>query len=252
MNIAIVDDEQNEIERLESVINEYAQVNKLEISVFSFHSAEEILGSYHPYAYTLIFLDIYMPGGSGIDAARSIMENDPGAIIIFLTSSDEHMPEAFPLHVYDYINKPAGRERLFKVLDDALMRTTKKSSEPVFTFISNRHTIAVRFSEILLVRTNGRNLEIVDTDGESYETRMTISEAEQKLSTDARFLTLMKGIVVNMDFIRDIRDGLCHMTNGESVGVNVKNAKSLVATWQNYRIGSIRAERRERRKTYNA
>lgn len=247
MNVAIVDDEQNEIDLLSGVINEYSNINKLDISLFAFHSAEEILSSYRPYAYTLIFMDIYMSGKTGVEAARTIMENDPGAMIIFLTTSDEHMPEAFSLHVYDYINKPAGRERLFKVLDDALMRTTKKSTEPVFTFMSNRHTIAVRFSEILLIRTSGRNLEIVDTDGERYETRMAISEAEQRLAGDARFLTLMKGIIVNMDFITDIRDGVCYMTNGESASVNVKNAKNLTTVWQNYRIGSIRAERRERR-----
>ncbi len=248
MNIAIVDDEQNEIDQLAGVINEYARINKLDISLFTFRCAEEILKSYRPYAYTLIFLDIYMPSVSGIDVARSIIENDPGAMIIFLTSSDEHMPEAFSLHVYDYINKPAGRERLFKVLDDALMRTTKKSSEPVFMFMSNRHTIAIRFSEILLVRTSGRNLEIIDTDNESYETRLAFSEAESRLSGDPRFLTLMKGIVVNMDYIKDIRDGICIMTNGECLSVNVKNARSLISTWQNYRIRSIRAERRERRK----
>ena len=57
----------------------------------------------------------------------------------------------------------------------------------------------------------------------------------------------MKGIIVNMNYITDIRDGLCYMTGGECVAVNVKNSKSLIATWQNYRIGSIRAERRERR-----
>ncbi|MBO4496951.1 MAG: response regulator transcription factor [Lachnospiraceae bacterium] len=247
MNIAIVDDEQSEIDRLTEVLNEYARLNKLDLSVFVFHSAKEVLENYRPYAYTLIFLDIYMPGETGIEAARTILELDRGAMIIFLTTSDAHMPEAFSLHVYDYINKPAGRERLFKVMDDALMRTTKAGSEAVFTFMSNRHTIAVRFSEILLVRTSGRNLEIVDTDGESYETRLSFSEAEKKLGADPRFLTLMKGIIVNMNYITDIRDGLCYMTGGECVAVNVKNSKSLIATWQNYRIGSIRAERRERR-----
>ena len=248
MNIAIVDDEQSEIDRLTEVLKEYARLNRLELSVSAFHSAKEVLENYKPYAYTLIFLDIYMPGETGTEAARAILEVDPGAMIIFLTSSDTHMPEAFSLHVYDYINKPAGRERLFKVMDDALMRTTKAGEEEVFTFISNRHTVAVRFSEILLVRTSGRNLEIVDTDGESYETRLSFSEAEKKLGNDPRFLTLMKGIIVNMNYITDIREGLCYMTDGESVAVNVKNSKSLIATWQNYRIRSIRAERKERRR----
>ena len=247
MNIAIVDDEQKEIDRLREVINEYAVINRLDISVFPFRSGEEIIRAYRPYSFTLVFLDIYMPGMTGIEAAGSIMETDPGAMIIFLTSSDEHMPEAFSLHVYDYINKPTERERLFKVLDDALMRTTRKSEEQVLTFMSNRHTIAVRFSEILLIRTNGRNLEIVDTDGESYETRMAFSEAEKRVAGDARFLTLMKGIFVNMDHIVRISDGRCYMTNNENVAVNVKKSKALTEIWQNYRIGCIRAERRGRR-----
>ncbi len=251
MNIAIVDDEQIERDRLSGIINEYSRLNRLEISLYTFSSAEEFVKAYHPYAYTLIFLDIYMPGMTGIEAARSIMETDRAAMIIFLTSSSDHMPEAFSLHVYDYISKPAGRERIFKVMDDALMRTTKARSESILTFISNRQTIAVRYSEIMMVRTSGRNLEIVDVDGESYVTRLAFSEAESRLSADNRFLTLLRGIMVNMDHIVDIRDGVCHMTNGESVAVNVKNSKALAATWQNYRIGSIRAERKERRNKDN-
>jgi len=247
VNVAIVDDDKLETDQLSEIIKEYAGMNKLDLSLSAFSSAPEFLAGYKPYAYTIIFLDIYMPQMSGIEAARTVLETDRTAIIAFLTSSDEHMPEAFSLHVYDYISKPAGRERIFKVMDDVLMRTTKESAEPVFTFTSNRKTVAVRFSEILLIRTCGRNLEIVDTDGESFETRLAFSEAETRLSSDSRFLTLMRGIIVNMDFITEIRDGICYMAGGESVAVSVRNEKALTTTWQNYRIGSIRAERRERR-----
>ena len=55
MNIAIVDDEQAEIDTLSSVIKEYAAANKAGLSLHTFHSAEELLAGYHPYAYTAIF-----------------------------------------------------------------------------------------------------------------------------------------------------------------------------------------------------
>jgi len=69
----------------------------------------------------LVFLDIRMPGMSGIDAARAIaqlpVDDDdiqgwPGCEIVFITAYDEYAIEAFEQGVADYVLKPAERERL--------------------------------------------------------------------------------------------------------------------------------------------
>ncbi|MBQ9567673.1 MAG: response regulator transcription factor [Lachnospiraceae bacterium] len=86
MNIAIVDDEQTEIDSFLSVIKEYSLMAGVEITVSAFHSAEEFIKGYRPLAYTAVFMDIFMSGMTGVDAARRILEADRHAIIIFLTS----------------------------------------------------------------------------------------------------------------------------------------------------------------------
>jgi DNA-binding LytR/AlgR family response regulator len=65
----------------------------------------------------LVFLDIRMPGMTGVDAARQIAQlptDDtwPGCEIVFITAYDQYAVEAFEQGVVDYVLKPAERERL--------------------------------------------------------------------------------------------------------------------------------------------
>lgn len=248
MNIAIVDDEQIEIEHLSILIREYAAINKLQISISTFTSGEEILEDYHPYAYTAIFMDIYMGGMTGIETSEKIREADHNAVIAFLTSCDDHMPEAFSLHAYDYISKPATKERIFKVLDDILMRKTKEADEPRLTIKDGSNDISLPYSDIAAVRTSRPNyLDIIEVGGAEYNVRLTFSEVVAKLEADSRFLQVMRGVLVNMDSITRIEDGTCIVEDRLPLPVNVRNEKELKTTWQNYKIDSIRSERGRKR-----
>ena len=76
--------------------------------------AVEMTAQLHP---DLVFLDIRMPGMTGVDAARQIAqlptdEAWPGCEIVFITAYDQYAVEAFEQGVVDYVLKPAERERL--------------------------------------------------------------------------------------------------------------------------------------------
>jgi DNA-binding LytR/AlgR family response regulator len=83
--------------------------------------AVELVQQHHP---DLVFLDIRMPGMTGVEAARAIAqlpnvdEADeagdgwPGCEIVFITAYDQYAIEAFEQGVVDYVLKPAERERL--------------------------------------------------------------------------------------------------------------------------------------------
>ena len=72
---------------------------------------------HHP---DIVFLDIRMPGLTGVEAARQIAQlptfDDadawPGCEIVFITAYDQYAVEAFEQGVVDYVLKPAERERL--------------------------------------------------------------------------------------------------------------------------------------------
>ena len=81
--------------------------------------AVELVAQHHP---DVVFLDIRMPGLSGVDAARRIAQLPPAddgeeeewslPEIVFITAYDQYAIEAFEQGVADYVLKPAERERL--------------------------------------------------------------------------------------------------------------------------------------------
>ncbi|HEY8707109.1 MAG TPA: LytTR family DNA-binding domain-containing protein [Burkholderiaceae bacterium] len=80
--------------------------------------AVQLTEAHHP---DLVFLDIRMPGMTGVEAARAIAqlpvddehpEGWSGCEVVFITAYDQYAIEAFEQGVVDYVLKPAERERL--------------------------------------------------------------------------------------------------------------------------------------------
>ena len=63
----------------------------------------ELVEKLHP---QVIFLDVEMPGKTGVEAARVIQDMDPGIIMIFATAHDQYMGDAFEVYAFDYLIKP--------------------------------------------------------------------------------------------------------------------------------------------------
>lgn len=82
----------------------------------------------------LVFLDIRMPGLTGVDAARQIAqlpEDDNWLVpeIVFITAYDQYAVEAFEQGVADYVLKPAERERLVVTVERIRKRLALRSGE---------------------------------------------------------------------------------------------------------------------------
>ena len=89
---------------------------ELQIVAEARHGAEavEMVAEHKP---DLVFLDIRMPGMTGVEAAREIARLEPagdwpGCEIVFITAYDQYAIEAFEQGVVDYVLKPAEKERL--------------------------------------------------------------------------------------------------------------------------------------------
>ena len=66
------------------------------------------------------FMDITMPEMNGLRALRRILENDPDAKIIMVSSTarQENISEALIIGAYDFLRKPLDTEKLFGLLAD--------------------------------------------------------------------------------------------------------------------------------------
>ena len=81
----------------------------------------------------LVFLDIRMPGMTGIEAARGIASLEPGEAapeIVFVTAYDEYAIQAFEQGVVDYLLKPVDRDRLAVTVERIRKRIAQREAQP--------------------------------------------------------------------------------------------------------------------------
>jgi len=90
----------------------------------------------------VVFLDVQMPGLTGFEVARRLLESGPSAHIIFVTAYDQHAIEAFEVNAVDYLLKPVDQGRLEKALERARRRIVferlESSAEPSAGGVSNQ------------------------------------------------------------------------------------------------------------------
>ena len=110
---------------------------ELEIVAEAKNGAEavQLTEAHHP---DLVFLDIRMPGMSGVEAARAIAQlptdDDTadawrGCEIVFITAYDQYAIEAFEQGVVDYVLKPAERERLMLTVARIRKRLAQRDAD---------------------------------------------------------------------------------------------------------------------------
>jgi len=244
MKIAITDDNNLEAKLLSGLLTEYCSLHRLENDISIFDSAPALLEDFKPLKYAIIFMDIYMLEMSGTEAAKKIREKDKEVVIIFSTSSSEHMPEAFSIHAYDYLIKPINKDRLFKLMDDLLKNHT--SDEKCLQFYANKENQSIPYSSLAAIRTSGHYIDIIDIKGYVYRARLTFATVSEELLQDTRFLNIIRGVIVNMDCIIEFKDRMCSLEGGLLLPINVKNCKDIEQIWQNYLFKKKRDDDLER------
>ncbi|MDT6961549.1 MULTISPECIES: LytTR family DNA-binding domain-containing protein [unclassified Cupriavidus] len=77
------------------------------------------------------FLDIRMPGMSGMDVARELIEFDRPPLVVFVTAYDQFALEAFERAAVDYVLKPVQHERLEATVERLRARLSAKAAEDI-------------------------------------------------------------------------------------------------------------------------
>ena len=220
-----------------------------------YSSGESMLENFEPGKIRLVFMDIYMGKLNGIETARELRARDPGILIVFLTTSRDFAFDAFPVHPFDYIVKPYEVEKLCLVLDEAqrVVESEDASSQDEIKIpiritqsspVMSKGIYDVRTSKVSAVMSRGHTVEVSMTDGQSLTSSMAFSEVEKLLSDDPRFLTCNRGVIVNMDQVDSLTDGVFCMKNGSKCSIRVRGRTKTVSDFSQYRITKMRGSSR--------
>lgn len=167
----------------------------------------------HPH---LIFLDVEMPGKTGVECARILQDTDPSTILIFATAHDAYMGDAFEVYAFDYLLKPFRVERVIQTLERARDRLMKIQEVPVATpsrapkavegklMLRGREGISfINMADILLVQREDRTTAIYTSDGNRYVTGDNLGETEARLDPEV-FFRCHKSYIINLNAISSI------------------------------------------------
>ena len=240
MNIAIVDDLPNDQVHLQELLNTYASLHHLSMEIRCFSSAEELLSVYQPLRFTILFLDIYLDGMTGTQAAEKIRRIDEDVPIVYLTTSDEHRAEAFDTFAAAYLVKPAGEASVFRILDHILRRRTQVEQDH-FCFVSDRREQSLPYSRILSLHSDKNYVILTELDGSVHKIRMLFSEAEELCRRDRRFLTITRGVIVNLDHVLSVTRDICRLKQDIRYPLNTRKSHLIQQMWYNYNFEKLRS-----------
>ena len=106
MKIAIVDDIVEERSVLRGYIASYLEQCRVRVDFYEYCNGETFLLDAQKEGFTVVFLDIYLDGIDGMEAARMLRQFDENCILVFVTTSPDYALDGFKVRAMHYLVKP--------------------------------------------------------------------------------------------------------------------------------------------------
>ncbi len=154
----------------------------------------------------IVFLDIQMPGLSGMDIVRNL---DDRPEVILVTSQDKFAVEAFEFDVTDYLIKPVENYARFlkavnKASDNILQKRNSSNSKSLFVKVDSL-LVNLDIDSILYAEAYGDYVKI-HTDTKTHVVYSKFKNVEEKLLPN-NFVRVHRSFIVQLDKIRNIDQG---------------------------------------------
>lgn len=157
----------------------------------------------------VVFLDIRMPGLSGLDLARVLARFREPPVVVFVTAYENHAVDAFDVQAVDYVMKPYRPERLTAALRRALEQVdgaTPTPAEPRDESIAVELGGVTRFilrSDIIYVTAQGDYARLHTAQG-SHLVRVPLTTLEERWA-DCGFIRIHRSHLVAVRHVEEIR-----------------------------------------------
>lgn len=205
MNALIVDDNiiaRTTMKQLVSQVKDMTLIGECENAMDAYNLLQE-------QPVDLIFLDIEMPGMTGLELTKNLGNKKP--IIIITTSKKNYAVEAFELNVADYIVKPVTNSRFIQAVNKAreiLESNTEevKLNEDEFIFVRDSNIVRrLKLDDILFAEAMGDYVKLF-TVQKFFAIHTTLKTVEERLPA-AKFIRVHRSYIVSLTKIDSLQDG---------------------------------------------
>jgi DNA-binding LytR/AlgR family response regulator len=209
MNCIIIDDESSARAIVKQLCNNTPDLDVIE----EFDNAIEAIKFLNKQQIDVIFLDLHMPGFTGVDFLETI--KDPPRVVMTTSDTDFAISSYEYEMIVDYLVKPITPQRFEKSFEKIKKSTSPRPKTSVNSENENtadedlyinidRRLIKLKFNEIQLIEAKGDYIE-VKTDNEMYRVHNTLKKIKEKLP-EKFFLQIHRSYIIHFTKIIDIED----------------------------------------------
>lgn len=205
IDVLIADDELPALDELEFLLRKDARIGEIHRVSSGTAAIQRLVAT----GVDAAFLDIHMPGLSGLDLARALGRFEHRFPIVFVTADEDRALEAFDVAAVDYLLKPVRTARLTEAVTRVIAALGAPSPAPP---TAEHETIAVtvgdttrllRRDDVRYAQAHGDYTRLCTAAG-SFLVRLPISELHEQWG-QAGFLRIHRSHVVRLDAITQAR-----------------------------------------------
>jgi len=200
LQVAIVEDDLIFRKELLKILSAFPGIE----IIGSFDNGEELLAQVHRIKPDILFLDVGLPGISGIQVAESVRRDFPYLDIVFITADENHFRDAFQVYATDYIDKPLDTDRVYKTI--ARIQNKFPRSESKIELRCKETVEILRQEEIYMVEALSKKT-VVNSVNHSFTCLYSIQEMEDRLDKEL-FLRTSRSYIVNLRLVESIKSSM--------------------------------------------
>lgn len=241
INIALIDDNLNDLNTLKSFIDKYTESDELdshiEVNITTYNDSTLFLNE-NNFKYDLIFLDIEMPKINGISLAKRIREKDSNVGLVFITNMAQYAINGYEVSAIDYILKPLDYYDFALKFNKIINFVKRNISNYIYLKSVENNLIKVDVNEIIYVEIFSHYL-IYHLENREIKVRGTISEAENNLS-NYYFSRISKSFLINLKHVINIKLDNVLLTGNIELIISRLRKKDFLEAFYKYLGGGLK------------
>jgi DNA-binding LytR/AlgR family response regulator len=202
LRVLVVDDERPALDELEYLLAQDERIGE----VVACDSATEALRTLHEREVDAVFLDIQMPGLTGLELAQVLRRFKRPPPIVFITAHEAHAVDAFELRAVDYVLKPVRAERLAEAVRRVIEGGDRAPAPLDDVQIPVELGGVTRFvdrSDVTYVEAHGDYARLHSAGG-SHLIRVPLTTLEEEWA-GAGFVRIHRSLLVSLAHVTEIR-----------------------------------------------
>lgn len=221
MRIVACDDEQRQLVELEQLLKDVCAAKHVELELTTFTDGEDCYEYLLQYPVELVFMDIYLEQGTGVELVRRLRAQGRQFKLIFLTTSNEFANESYELEAAYYLLKPLK----MKYLEIALERSGVLAKEETVVFDTGTELVKISPKDIIAVEVQDKYCYI-HTVQKTYRVYSSINKVREKLPQDY-FLFTYRSVLINMHYVEKSTSKYFLMSDGFQAPIRVRDGAAV-------------------------